>query len=72
MPHAGILGRRFRFFQQSRCAGVDVAGKQHRGHAAAARAIEFLGEVDGGFQSFAAALVVPVIFQPALSIVKEG
>ena len=49
-----------------------MAGKEHRRHAAVARAVIFLGEVDGGLESLAAALVVPVVLQSPLAIVKEA
>jgi len=40
--------------------------------AAAASAVVFLGELDGGLQSLVAPFVVPIIFQPAFLIVKKG
>ena len=48
-----------------------MAGKQHRGHAATACAVEFLGEVDSRFQSFTSALIIPIVFQPAFAVVEE-
>src|SRR5438094_279637 len=68
---AGVFCRLFGVFEELRRARVDVAWKQHRCHAAITRAVEFFGELDGFLQPFAAACIVPVVFQPTLTVVKE-
>jgi hypothetical protein len=59
---ARIVCRLFGLFEQVRCAGVDVTGKQHSAHAPVASAIELFCEPDRIFQAFAAAGVVPIVF----------
>src|SRR5262245_38516860 len=61
-----------RIFEELRRARIHVTGKQHRGQAVTACAVEFLGKVNGGLQAFASSLVVPVVFQAAFAIVKEA
>ena len=49
-----------------------MAGKQHRGHAVIACAVEFPGKVNGALQAFISPLVVPVVFQTACAVVEEA
>src|SRR5438034_9655039 len=69
---AGVFCRLFGVFEELRRARFYVAWKQHRCHAAITRAVEFFGELDGFLHPFAAACIVPVVFQPTLTVVKEA
>src|SRR5262245_1641610 len=60
------------FLQKLRRARINVAGIEHRDHPAIACAVKFLGKVNGGFQAFAASLVIPIVFQAARAIVEEA
>src|SRR3990170_5878404 len=69
--HPELFGGLAGLFEKLRRAGIHVAGKKHGAHAADARAVKFLSELDGPLQPFASPLIVPIVFQPPFAVLEE-